>query len=250
MAMFVACIDRAIAATATANPAADAFVSSATPDGNFGGGGALEMSAAGLPKGEFQTLMRFDLAGVKNNFDATFGAGQWQVQAITLGLTTSNPSPQPIFNSNAAGSFNVSWMQNDSWIEGAGTPAAPGATGITFNTLSSFLSASDQSLGNFNFAGGTSGGATYTLSLASSFAADVLGGDHVSLRLSAGDGAVSYLFQSREFGTSSARPVLTVSVVPEPGIGAIFGIVVFATRRRAGRACLFPRNIAPRGRGG
>src|SRR3954469_10744323 len=100
-------------ATSSANPSADTFVSASNPAGNFGGAGALEVSGAGTSKGEFQSLLKFDLSASKSSFDAALGAGQWQVQSATLQLTTANPSPQPAFNANIAGQFAIGWMQND-----------------------------------------------------------------------------------------------------------------------------------------
>src|SRR2546421_12687929 len=87
----------AFGAIATINPVADTFVSSANPTGNFGAAGALEASAANLPKGEFQSLMRFDTSAAKTSFDASFGVGQWQVQSVMLELASANPL-NPIFN--------------------------------------------------------------------------------------------------------------------------------------------------------
>jgi hypothetical protein len=150
-------------ATFTLNPSADAFVSSG-PTGNlsgnnYGGAGALSVAAPGLANGEFQSVIRFDLSGAKASFDSQFGAGQWSIQSITITLTATAPN-NPIFNSSAAGNFGISWMQNDSWVEGSGTPMAPTTTGITFSSLPSFLSAGDESLGTFSFPGGTNGVAT------------------------------------------------------------------------------------------
>src|SRR3954447_19790975 len=107
------------AAAATMNPVADAFVSSANASSNYGASGGLEASAIGSPKGEFQTLLKFDLSSAKASFDGQFGAGQWQVQSVSLQLTSTTPN-NPIFNNPAAGVFAASWMQNDSWIEGSG----------------------------------------------------------------------------------------------------------------------------------
>ena len=126
-------------------------------------------------------------------------------------------------------------MQNDSWTEGTGTPAAPTTTGITFSSLPSFTSAGDESLGTFSFAGGTSGTATYTLSLTPGFLADASAGNLVSFRLFAADSAVSYLFDSRSFGTASARPLLTVVAVPEPGALPLLAV---------GAACCSAQDVA------
>jgi len=208
------------AATLTLNPSADAFVTTGPTanlsGNNYGGAGALSLAATGLAKGEFQSVLRFDLSTARASFDNLFGVGQWSMQSITLFLTTTSPN-NAIFNSSAAGQFGVSWMQNDSWTEGAGTPAAPTTTGITFSSLASFTSAADEALGTFSFGGGTSGTAAYSLSLTPGFEADATAGNLVSLRLFAADSVVSYLFDSRSFGTTSFRPFLSIVAVPEPG---------------------------------
>jgi hypothetical protein len=226
-----------IAATVTLNPIADAFVSSANAGNNYGAAGALDVAAPALPKGEFQSLIRFDLAGAKSSFDAQFGAGQWQVQSATLQCTATNPN-NPIFNNPAAGQFAVSWMQNDSWVEGTGTPSLPTSDGVTFSTLPSFLSPSDQSLGTFGFAGGASGNNTYTLAPVSSFVADLTAGNNVSMRLLAADSGVSYVFDSRNFTNVAARPLLTVEAVavPEPA-GVVSFIAVSALGLVRERRC-------------
>lgn len=243
-AALVSCLAlSAHAATATLNPSADGFATTGPTanlsGNNYGGAGALSVAAPGLPQGEFQSVLRFDLSGVKTSFDTQFGAGQWTIQSITLSLTATSPAPNPIFNSSAAGQFGISWMQNDSWAEGSGTPISPTTTGITFSTLPSFTSAGDEALGLFSFAGGTSGTAAYNLNLTSGFDADATAGSLVSLRLFAADSAVSYLFDSRSFGTTSVRPLLTVVAVPEPGSLAL-GLAVLVVV--AGRKILTRTN--------
>src|SRR5439155_3289112 len=79
----------------------------------------------------------------------------------------------------------------------------------------------DENLGTFSFNGATNGNSTYTLALAPSFSADVLSGATVSFRMFAADTAVSYLSDSRSFNTASARPLLTITAVPEPGSFAL-----------------------------
>lgn len=229
------------AATFTLNPAADAFVTTG-PSGNlsgnnYGGAGALSVAAPVLANGEFQSVLSFDLSTAKTSFDTQYGAGQWSIQSVTLSLTATSPN-NPIFNASAAGQFNVSWMQNDSWVEGTGTPASPTTTGITFSSLPSFVSAGDESLGTFSFVGGTSGNATYTLNLTPGFDADATAGNLVGLRLSAADTAVSYLFDSRSFGTTSARPLLSIVAVPEPAAISLLaiGVPLLLTLRRARRS--------------
>jgi len=209
------------AATFSLNPSADAFVTTGPTanliGNNYGGAGALSVAAPGLSHGQFQSVLQFGLSGAKTTFDTQFGAGQWSIQFVTLQLTATAPN-NAIFNSSAAGQFGISWMQNDSWTEGTGTPATPTTTGITYTSLTdTFIGGGDENLGTFSFAGGTNGNSTFTLSLTPSFSADVLAGNTVSFRMFAADTAVSYLFDSRSFGTTSFRPLLSIVAVPEPG---------------------------------
>ena len=203
------------------NAFSDAFVATG-PTGNlsnnnYGGGGALAIAAAAMPNGEFQSVLKFDLAGVRNSFNAQYGAGNWSVQSISLQLTSS-PHNNSIYNNVAAGLFGVSLMQNNSWVEGTGTASTPATNGITFNTLqSTFINnATDQALGTFSFNGGTSGANAYSLGLSPGLTADLFHGDEISLRLFAADNNVSYLFSSRSATPASAGPELIISIVPEP----------------------------------
>ena len=228
------------------NPAADAFVSAANPASNYGSAGALAISAAGLSKGEFDSLLRFDFSAAKASFDSTFGAGLWAINSMSLQLTLAAPN-NALFNGNGAGpgpsNINfaglvaVKWMQNDSWTEGNGTSAAASTTGgITFATLPSFLSGADEALGAFSFSSATSGNTTLTLGLTPSFLADATAGSTVSLLMLPGDSAVATIADSQNFGTASFRPLLTVnaSAVPEPGSAALAGAgaLAWSARRR------------------
>jgi hypothetical protein len=231
------------AATFTLNPSADAFVTTGPTanltGNNYGGAGALSVAAPGLPQGQFQSVLQFGLSGAKTSFDTQFGAGQWTIHSVTLQLTATAPN-NGIFNSSAAGQFGIFWMQNDAWTEGSGTPALPTTTGITYTSLTgTFNGGGDENLGTFSFAGGTSGNSTYTLGLTPSFSADVLAGNTVSFRMFAADSAVSYLFDSRSFGTTGFRPLLTVVAVPEPGSLAL-GLAALAVV--AGRKVLTRTN--------
>jgi hypothetical protein len=139
---------------------------------------------------------------------------------------TASPHNNAIFNNIAAGQFNVSLMQNNSWVEGTGTGGIPSNDGISFSTLqSTFINnATDQGLGTFSFAGGSSGTANYSLGLTSGLIGDLLQGNQASMRLSAADDVVSYLFSSRSGGTTSTRPTLVIDVVPEPGSAVLCGV--------------------------
>ena len=246
-----ACSLLAVSASAALVPVstiADAFVTSASPTGNYGGAGAIGVAAAGLPKGEFDSVLKFDLAAAKAQFDTLFGAGTWTITDISLQLTAAPPANATFngngtgpggTNVNTAGLLAIRWMQNDLWTEGTGTPGAPGATGITFSTLPSFLSGADEALGTFGVSSATSGAsAPFSLPLTPAFLADSTGGNVVSFELTPADTSIAYLADSRSFGTTSFRPVLKVSAVPEPGT-ALFGTALLAAsglaRRRSRR---------------
>ncbi len=219
------------------SPVADTYVSSNQPNNSFGQGGSVEVSASAQPNGEFQALLRFDLTSAKSLFDTTFGAGNWSVQSATLQLTPVAPV-SPSYNPNTAGQFAVRWMENDSWIEGSGTPAGPGTDGITYTSLPPFLSAADQALGTFNYNGTNGSTSTNALASNSSFFSDLAGGGPVSLRLLAADSTVSMLFTSRNFGNPAVRPSLTVTAtsIPEPSaillVAACCGGSFFTKRRQ------------------
>jgi hypothetical protein len=224
---------------------ADTFVNSLSPDANFGSAGAMEVVAGTNPTGEFDSLLMFDLSGAVASFNALYGVGQWAVNGVTLSLGTNFGSqgaqPSSPFASINAGVFGVRWIQNHSWIEGTGNPVTPTTDGITFNTLSNYLSAADRSLGTFSWtAPGPPAPAnvvgTYNLGLDPSFISDLGAGGKVSMEIVPADSGVGYLFNSRSYPTTANRPQLVVSAtpVPEPGTAVLLlgGMVLLATRSR------------------
>jgi len=229
IAFYAALASSAFAGPYTTNAIADVFVATG-PTGNlgnnnYGGGGALAVAASGLPNGEFQSVIKFDLTGARDAFDAQYGVGQWSVESVSLQLSSS-PHNNAIYNNVAAGVFGVSLMGNNSWTEGTGTAGIPTGDGVTFNTLqSTFISgAADQGLGTFAFDGSTSGAHGYSLTLSPGLSADVLAGDDASLRLFAADNSVSYLFSSRS--SASSAPELIVTAVPEPSCLALVALAL------------------------
>ena len=227
------------AATFSLNPVADAYVATGPSnnlrDNNYGAAGALSVAAPGLPDGEFQSVLRFDLSGAQGSFDALFGAGQWTVQSVSLQLNATTPN-NPVFNANAAGSFNVSWMQNDSWIEGAGGNNNPSTVGLSYNSLINTVinNAADQALGTFSYSGGI-GLASHSLTVSSGLLNDIQSGGLASMRLFAADASVSYLVNSRDFNIVANQPLLTINAVavPEPAPFAL--LLVFAATFGAAR---------------
>jgi hypothetical protein len=217
--------------TVTVNPTDDALVSSKGTNAafNYGGAGALGVSASGLANGEFQSVLKFASSSAKNQFDAHFGTGQWMIQSISLQLTAASPTNNlSFFNSQAAGQFALSWMQNNNWTEGVGnpnSPATPTGTDITYNSLQGLLGANDENLGTFSHDASISGASVYTLSLngASGLLGDISSGTPLSMRAYAADASVSYLFNSENFTNAANRPLLsiTATTVPEPSVLAL-----------------------------
>jgi len=223
--LFSAMLFHCNADTFTTVPIADAFVATGTSSDNlsgdnFGRAGSLTVEAGNLSLGGFQSVLEFNLSSAQSYFNSEYGAGAWSVQAVSLVLTAS-PHPNSIFNAPAAGQFGISLMQNNSWVEGIGTGGAPTTDGISYNSLTGTYinNATDQALGIFSFAGGTSGTATYGLRLTSGVVGDLAGGSDLSLRLFPNDTSVSYLFNSRT--ASSSVPELEITATPEPGTLAL-----------------------------
>lgn len=239
-AMQAAIVCGASAATFSTVAFSDAFVATG-PTGNlsnnnYGGGGALGLAAGNLPLGEFQTVLQFNLASVRNSLDTQYGAGAWTIQSVSLQLTAS-PHNNAIYNDIAAGQFGISLMQNNSWVEGTGTAGAPTTDGLSFNSLQNIYinNASDQALGTFSFGGTSSGANSYSLDLASGLLSDIENGSALTVRLFAADDGVSYLWSSRNNGSPSVRPQLIVIATPEPSTFAlcILGMTtLFWWRRR------------------
>ena len=206
LALIAALASVSRAQTFTLTATSSAFLSGSNPTNNYGGAGALEVSATNSAKGNFDSVMEFNLASV---------AGL-TIQSISIQLVTASPN-NAIFNANAVGQFSVIWMQDATWVEGTGTPMSPTTNGITYNTLPNYLTpGSDENIGTFTSSAVTSTTNTYSLTLASGFLNALTSGSTVSLEVVPDDSNVSYLFNSATFTTASARPMLTVVAVPEP----------------------------------
>ncbi len=225
MASAAACLPAAMAQTISLNPYQSTFVDSANPTDNYGGAGALEVSATGSAKGNFDSLMDFNLSG----------AVGVTVQSITLQLVATTPN-NGIFNSSAAGEFSIIWMDNSSWPTSNGTPMSPSGSGVNYNTLPNYLDSGDENVGTFEFTGATSGTFDYSLDLSPGLVGAISSGSDVSLEIVPDDTNVSALFVSGSFTTASERPLLTVVAVPEPASALLLaGPLAILGWRRYGR---------------
>jgi hypothetical protein len=221
------------------NPTQDAFVTQDNPTENFGAAGALAVASSNLSKGEFDSVIEFNLASAISTFNSTYGAGLWTIQSITLQLFNTTPN-NAIFNSpNASGSFTLNWMESvtggNNWTEGSGTPAnQPNSTGITYNTLPNYQNAADEPLGTYSYTAATTGSMTETLGLPAGFLGSVMAGNLISLdALPVQASNIASIVDSENFGTAADRPVLAVTAVPEPGaVGLLFAGSIFGLWRR------------------
>ena len=139
--------------TYTVTNNADAFLatgSPANPEGsnltglNFGGAGTLVIAPASSVKGEFQSVIKFNLSNGIALFNTTYGINNWTVGGVTLELTSNygvggvQPN-NPIFNVISGGQFVIEWLSNDDWVEGTGNPNLPTTDGVTYDSLPSLL---------------------------------------------------------------------------------------------------------------
>lgn len=226
--------------TGTSN--GDAFVTTGPSNdltgNNYGGAGALAVSAA-LSKGTFDSLLRFDLSSAASSLNTTYGVGGWNINSISLQLTTATVN-NALFNASQTGTFDVSLISSNSWTEGTGNPNTPTTTGVKWTDMSGLLSGA-QSLGAFNLANvGDGVTASYTLTPSSTLLSDLFSGGQASFALTAdpSDSTVAAFFNSRNFGTASRRPalIITASATPEPGRAMLFLI---------GAACTLGRRRKP-----
>jgi len=139
---------------------ADAFLatgSSNNPDGtdltgeNFGGDGTLVVASAASEKGEFQSVLKFNLANLVSLFNTNYGAGSWIITGLSLTLTSNHATDavQPnngIFPKISGGQFVIEWLADDDWMEGTGTPNVPTTDGVTYDSLPDLLSGASEIL--------------------------------------------------------------------------------------------------------
>jgi len=246
-------IARADTSFTVTNTTADAFLASGSPGNpvgtnlaslNFGNVGTLAIAPASSAKGEFDSIIKFNLAGAVSQFNTTYGVGQWSITGLTLSLASSfgTQGQQPantIFNTINAGSFGITWLAYDNWVEGSGggtgSPGFPNNSSVSFNSIPTLFSAGSASLGTYTYTPpGGSGYLSYSLPLNSSLVSDAAGGGDVSLYFYAADNQVSYLFNSRTFASNHPELTLSAAPAPEPAAWSIMALALggFAALRR------------------
>ena len=205
----------------TVTPAADAFVRSLAPDNNYGAAGSLSVSGSaavngsGQATGSADSLIRFPTSSVAAAAADAFGADGWVVSGATLVVNEVGAPNNTNFN-RGAGAFEIRWLASANWAEGTGTPNIPTTDGVAYRDLPSLLNPGvDVSLGRFTNSGANAT-LTFPLALADGLVSNLLAGADVDLYLTAASESVGFTFNSRNFGTASARPSLTITAAAKP----------------------------------
>jgi hypothetical protein len=214
--------------TYTTTTSADAFLATGSPDNpigtdltglNFGAAGTLAISPPSADKGEFQSVVQFDLADAVTLFNSTYGTNGWTITAISLELTsnygTSGVQPNNgIFNVISGGNFVIEWLSTNNWPEGTGTPNLPTTDGITYDSLPGLLSSEHQILCTNTYTPpGDNVPITYALPLNTNLVNAATNGGDVSLLFYAADDQIGYLFNSKTYGRGN-DPLIHVTASP------------------------------------
>ena len=186
---------------------------------NFGAAGTLVVAPPSSAKGEFQSVIRFDVSSFPGLFDSTYGSNHWSVTGVSLTLTsnygTGGVQPNnPIFPVINGGQFVIEWLSNDDWLEGTGTPSLPTTDGVCYDSLPDLLSGPHEILcTNLYTPPGNNVPVDFSLPLSTNLVADIMNGGSVSLLFYAADNQVCYLFNSYKYGRGN-EPKINVVASP------------------------------------
>lgn len=212
----------------------EAFVNATVqPSGpRTGSSGTRFFNIEGSDNGSFASYgaTRFDIAGIKAQFDAAYGAGNWQVDAVDLKLTQSNAS----FTRD--GAVEVYFSSNDSV-----SLANDGSSPVRWDgaNLPSGLDGNFQQvelLAGYNFVEVSTGFVEVrSLSLGAAFLNDILTDSTVTMVLTPNDAPVAATYAGITNSTYAGPTLsITASLIPAPGAAALagFGGLLAARRRR------------------
>lgn len=186
---------------------------------NFGGAGTLAVAPASSAKGEFQSLLRFDLHDCTDQFNQLYGPDEWTVTGLALELAgnygTAGEQPNnPLFNAVHGGQFVIEWLADNAWLPGSGTPNQPTTDGVSYATLPELLAEPHSPLvTNLFVPPGDNVPVRWTLPTTDSLVAATRNGESISLRMYAADNAIGYLFNSTRYGHGNA-PQLVIVAAP------------------------------------
>lgn len=180
---------------------------------NFGGAGTLVIAPSNSAKGEFQSVIKFNVAEATNLFNLSLGTNRWTLTAVALELTSNygaggvQPN-NPFFNVISGGQFIIEWLADDDWVEGTGNPNLPTTDGVTYDSLAVLLAGPRERLGTNTYVPpGVNVHVTWPLPLTSNLVADVVSAGEVSFHFQAADTQINYLFNSHNYGRGN-EPLL------------------------------------------
>lgn len=219
-----------------------------------GGAGGVQGSQAITNTGGNATpsneVFHFDIGSTVDSLNALYGADNWTVDNITLSFASSYATQNNSRFGVGTGTFDIFWVENDNWMQSAGTPTDKQLNPIYASSQTDLdvWAGSSALLGSETFTRvGTTGyvSLSYSLSAQGSFVEDILSAS------AAGDKAVSlYLMGTSDTlgmiiftgGQGQALPTLSFDVVavqvpvPEPESYAMFlaglGLMATVVRRR------------------
>lgn len=207
---------------------ADAFVCVGSPNYqggadltglNFGAAGTLAVAPVSTAKGEFQSLIKFNLSNGVALFNSTYGSNNWTITSVALELNsnygTAGVQPNnPIFNTISGGGFVIEWLADDDWIEGTGTPNLPTTDGVTHDLLPGLLVDVREALCTNTYTPpGNNVPVTWSLPLPVNLVADISTGGDVTFHFYAADDQIGYLFNSHSYGRGN-EPLIHVVATP------------------------------------
>lgn len=197
----------------------DSMVREQDPSSNFGGAGALcvagsnSVNGSGQSRGRFDSVLRFNASSAINAFNTTYGAGNWVITNVILHIDEQG-SPENLLFPRGVGEFRVSWLSNDAWTEGGGTPNSPASASgdmISWDYLQTMIATSvETDLGAFSN-NGVDGIIEYSLALAGPFISDLGSGALVTFHVAPQSPTIGFTFHSRNFSDPDLRPQLLVT---------------------------------------
>ncbi len=210
------------------NVTGDAFLAASHAGLNYGSAGTLALAPSTSPKGEFDSVLRFNFGSTISQLNNQYGVGAWQITGLTLRLASNFGTNGAVPNNNLfptinGGLFGIDWLATDSWVEGAGggngTAGFPNNSFVDFNSIPGLLSGGFSSLGTYTYnPPGNNVYTNYSLTLDSSLLADATAGGDVSFYFFAADSQIAFLFNSIQ---GNNAPQLIVTAIPEPGTVAL-----------------------------
>lgn len=203
----------------TVNSDVQTYVNSVESTTNYSNKGGVEIGNNPNQNGIEEAFFSFNTSSIVNQLNMEYGANDWTITSASVTLTSnyaSSTGTQPSstkFNNIAAGGFQFSFLNNNTWNLGTAL------TSVNYSNSSTYLGTNNsnlQSLGTYTYS--ANGASPQTLAWAltgnpggvtTGLLADIASGGEISIFGSPTAGSkVGY-----EFGTSTGGtpPILTIT---------------------------------------